>query len=133
MKGCQSCESCFGVGKESVEVVRAGTLATGRSDPATTSVAVSNDLSSCISRRVIASTVLTTSSCGGLDCFEMANRNHGNARNQRVAVVDMTDIDIPSDELDLPAQETAEVAEEEEVEDDGEADGDEEVQGSGSF
>ncbi|KAK4504898.1 hypothetical protein PRZ48_002861 [Zasmidium cellare] len=52
----------------------------------------------------------------------MANRHHGSARNQRVAVVDMTDIDIPSDELDLPAQETAEVVEEEEVDDDGEAD-----------
>ena len=59
----------------------------------------------------------------------MANRNHGIARNQRVAVVDMTDIDIPSDELDLPVQQTAEAAEEEEIEDDGEADEDEEGQG----
>lgn len=59
----------------------------------------------------------------------MSNRHHGNGRSQRVAVVDMTDIDIPSDELDLPARETTEAIEDEEVEDDGEVDEDEEGQG----
>lgn len=60
----------------------------------------------------------------------MATRHHANARNQRVAVVDMTDIDIPSDELDLPAaQEITEAIEEDEVEEDGEADEDDEGQG----
>lgn len=61
--------------------------------------------------------------------LEMSNRHHGNGRSQRAAVVDMTDIDIPSDELDLPAQETTEAIEDEEVEDDGEGDEDEEGQG----
>ena len=60
----------------------------------------------------------------------MSNRYHGSARNQRVAVVDMTDIDIPSDELDLPAPETGEVVEEEEVDEDGEADEEDDGQGA---
>lgn len=59
----------------------------------------------------------------------MAARHHRNARNQRVAVVDMTDIDIPSDELDLPTQEAEEIPEESGVEEEGEGDEDEEGQG----
>lgn len=56
----------------------------------------------------------------------MAARHPGNARNPRVAVVDMTDIDIPSDDLDLPAQEVMDVAADSGGEEECEGDEDEE-------
>lgn len=59
----------------------------------------------------------------------MAARHQGNTRGQRVAVVDMTDIDIPSDDLDLPAQEAEEAPEDSAGEDEG--DGDEDEEGPG--